>query len=566
MTVRTQRYATPRNYLTMAAVISLLVVAIGVVTAYLFSSSLSTQTELERTNLLSQQSSGFTTYIQERAANYEQVLLSAAGLIKVHNLDNITATDWTTLITSLQLRRLHPELLSMGLVKGTVLTYAEVFEEGRPANLGYDFASEPIRLQTIELARDNAQTTVTPPVVLRTDAQSANDTAPYSLIFFYPIYRTIEIPSTLEDRRAAISGYVYVSVRLQDMMKARQNVLDDTEAIFRLNDVSASNAPVLYQYQASGHRPLVGDSGLSANFSIFNRQWRSEMRLSRPTEQSILGPLGVFLLGAATSMGIGGLIFWLLVRRLQRLHLSHEADIQRTKDELLALASHQLRTPATGVRQYLSMLQLGYFGRLPRDQLEVLVKAQSANDRQLEIIDQLLYVAKADADQNLTDPESLDLVGLARRVMEDQSATAGEKQIEVKLIAPKKVTCVVDARFTHMILENLLSNAIKYSQPGSPVEIRVQPTQNDVSITITDQGVGIAESDLPKLFAKFTRLDNPLSRTEGGSGLGLFLAESLAAAQGGRLEVMSTLGQGSAFKLILPLPVMSNRNVTGLTD
>jgi CHASE1-domain containing sensor protein len=167
----------------MAAVISLLVVAIGVVTAYLFSSSLSTQAELERTNLLSQQSSGFTTYIQERAANYEQVLLSAAGLIKVHNLDNITATDWTTLITSLQLRRLHPELLSMGLVKGTVLTYAEVFEEGRPANLGYDFASEPIRLQTIELARDNAQTTVTPPVVLRTDAQSANDTAPYHCMF-----------------------------------------------------------------------------------------------------------------------------------------------------------------------------------------------------------------------------------------------------------------------------------------------------------------------------------------------------------------------------------------------
>lgn len=558
---RAQRYTTPQNYLAMAAVISLLVVAAGVITAYVISSSLSTQVETEQSNLRSQQSEALTTYVQERAAGYEQLLLAGAGLIKVHGFDDTTSEDWSTLIGSLQLRRLHPELLSMGLVRGTVVTYSEVFEPRQQANIGYDFADEPIRLQTLELARDTAQTTVTPPIVLRADADKTEAKSLYSLIFFYPLYQSPDTPSTIEDRRLTVSGYVYISVRLQDMMQARQNVIDTLGATYQLQDISSSDTPELYAYQANNYRPQIGDTGKVADFTIFNRQWRSEMHLSRPSEQTVLGPLGVFLLGAATSMGIGGLIFGLLARRLQRLHRSHEADIQRTKDELLALASHQLRTPATGVRQYLSMLQLGYFGSLPDAQSEVISKAQAANDRQLEIIDKLLYVAKADADQNLPDPEPLDLALLTRHVVEDQSAAAGDKGLSVVVKAPPSMPCVADARYVEMILDNLLSNAIKYSNPDSVVLIEVTKSEDKLSVTVTDHGVGIAESDLPKLFSKFSRINNPLSRSEGGSGLGLFLAQHLAAAQGGSLKVVSEIGQGSSFKLELPSKITNQPRV-----
>ncbi len=566
LTARAQRYTTPQNYLTMAAVISLLVVAAGVVTAYVFSSNLSTQAEIERTNLRTQQSEALTTYIQERAASYEQILLSASGLVKVSGLDNLSAEDWTVMVSSLQMRRLHPELLSMGLVKNSTVTYSEVFDDSKQANVGFNLADEPVRFQTLELARDKAQTTVTPPIILRADANQPADDRPNSLIFFYPLYQSVDTPQTIEERRAMVTGYVYVSVRLQDMMKARQNVLDSIKATYQLKDITTPDIPSLYGYYPDEFQSQVGDTGLVADFAVFNRQWRSEIHLSRPSEQSVLGPLGVFLLGAATSMGIGALIFGMLARRMQRLHRSHEDDIQRTKDELLALASHQLRTPATGVRQYLSMLQLGYFGDLRNDQTEIITKAQSANDRQLEIIDQLLYVAKADADQNLTDPEQLNLAELTRRVVEDQAAAATGKKLTVSIKAPKILNCIADARYTRMILENLLSNAIKYSEIGSPINVIVSKGIDHATVSVTDQGVGIAMADLPKIFSKFTRLDNPLSRSEGGSGLGLFLADRLAIAQGGSLHVESKLGQGSSFRLILPLRVISNRIVSEPTE
>ncbi|QQR52379.1 CHASE domain-containing protein [bacterium] len=297
LTARAQRYTTPQNYLTMAAVISLLVVAAGVVTAYVFSSNLSTQAEIERTNLRTQQSEALTTYIQERAASYEQILLSASGLVKVSGLDNLSAEDWTVMVSSLQMRRLHPELLSMGLVKNSTVTYSEVFDDSKQANVGFNLADEPVRFQTLELARDKAQTTVTPPIILRADANQPADDRPNSLIFFYPLYQSVDTPQTIEERRAMVTGYVYVSVRLQDMMKARQNVLDSIKATYQLKDITTPDIPSLYGYYPDEFQSQVGDTGLVADFAVFNRQWRSEIHLSRPSEQSVLGPLGVFLLG-----------------------------------------------------------------------------------------------------------------------------------------------------------------------------------------------------------------------------------------------------------------------------
>lgn len=245
----------------------------------------------------------------------------------------------------------------------------------------------------------------------------------------------------------------------------------------------------------------------------------------------------------------------------------HEAALQRTKDELLALASHQLRTPASGVKQYLGMLHQGYFGDLTEEQSVIANKAYIANDRQLEIIDQLLHVAKADAGQLLLRIENIDVVELVQGIIDSYTDKANEKGIKVRLkSASKKINCEVDDRYVHMIIENIMSNAIKYSYPASKINVRIESDGTDIVVEVEDYGVGIAEEDMGKLFQKFTRIENPLSRIEGGSGLGLFLADKIARAHHGEITISSSLGEGFTATLGLPRKSKLQKNVIQLTE
>lgn len=103
-----------------------------------------------------------------------------------------------------------------------------------------------------------------------------------------------------------------------------------------------------------------------------------------------------------------------------------------------------------------------------------------------------------------------------------------------------------------MVVENLISNAIKYSYPKHSVRISLHEDEGRVSLDVKDEGVGIAKEDVHRLFNKFDRIPNPLSYSEGGSGLGLFLARQLALAHGGDIEVESEEDKGSTFTLTLP--------------
>jgi signal transduction histidine kinase len=103
-----------------------------------------------------------------------------------------------------------------------------------------------------------------------------------------------------------------------------------------------------------------------------------------------------------------------------------------------------------------------------------------------------------------------------------------------------------------MIVENIISNAIKYSYEGGTVSINIATKGRKLIFSVTDQGVGIREKDIPLLFQKFTRIDNELSRRVGGSGIGLYLAQELAKAHGGEITVDTTARKGATFTLTIP--------------
>lgn len=223
------------------------------------------------------------------------------------------------------------------------------------------------------------------------------------------------------------------------------------------------------------------------------------------------------------------------------------------KDEFISLASHQLRTPATVVKQYVGMLQTGFAGQLTKAQLEMLGVAYKNNERQLEIIEDLLRVAKVDAGKVYLDKSSCDVVGQVEEAINGQAILFENRGQSVVFNKPDtQMIASVDPKLMLMVLENILDNAGKYSEDGKSVTITTHQNEKHTIITIKDQGVGIRKSDQTKLFKKFSRIDNPLSASVKGTGLGLYWAKKVLDLHDGSIKVTSKLSAGSIFEIITP--------------
>ena len=228
--------------------------------------------------------------------------------------------------------------------------------------------------------------------------------------------------------------------------------------------------------------------------------------------------------------------------------------LNSAKDEFVSLASHQLRTPATVVKQYAAMLNQGYVGELSKEQKDMVDVVYKSNERQLEIIEDLLRVARVDDGKVYLEKSACNVVQQLEEVIAKQAILFRTRGQTVVLHKPRKqMIAFMDQKLMLMVLENLIDNAGKYSKPGSQITIDLE--QNDIytTVSIKDTGVGISKSDLQKLFQKFSRIDNPLSVSVGGTGLGLYWAKKILDLHEGAIEVTSTLHKGSTFSVKMPI-------------
>jgi PAS domain S-box-containing protein len=240
-----------------------------------------------------------------------------------------------------------------------------------------------------------------------------------------------------------------------------------------------------------------------------------------------------------------------VILRAQRQQL---VDLNNSKDEFISVASHQLRTPATGVKQYIGMLLQGYCGKLTRDQRAFLEVAYESNERELQIIDNLLKVAQVDAGKVVLAKTKVDITALISKVLQDQASTFEARQQQVEFIKPRShVMAHADSHHLFMVLENIVDNASKYSPEGKTIIIRLMADHRQVRIAVEDHGVGIAEEDIQRLFQKFSRIDNPLSTQVGGTGIGLYWAKRIIDLHGGTIDVVSKASHGSIFTITIPM-------------
>lgn len=232
--------------------------------------------------------------------------------------------------------------------------------------------------------------------------------------------------------------------------------------------------------------------------------------------------------------------------------ISAEYEIDQLKSEFISIASHQLRTPATAVKNFIGLLREGFAGKLTEEQKTLIEQAYVSNEHQLDIVNNLLYVARADSDEVKLKLAEIDLVALTQECVNEQKQIIATRKQKITVTTPKTLRLTVDRQFVHMLIENLLTNATKYSPDGGKISVKISDRGKNAILSVIDNGVGIAAEDQPKLFQRFIRIENDLSTLRGGSGIGLYLAKRITDLHHGKIKVVSRLGRGSTFIVTLP--------------
>lgn len=224
------------------------------------------------------------------------------------------------------------------------------------------------------------------------------------------------------------------------------------------------------------------------------------------------------------------------------------------KDEFVSIASHQLRMPATGVKQYIGLLLQGYAGELSDAQLTILRAAYDSNERQLDIISNLLSTSRLDAGKVQPHKKVCDLVNLTQQVVSElQEKFQDRKQLVTFSYKTSPVNIFVDERLILMVIENLLDNASKYSPDGKEIEVTLVAKGAEAILSVRDHGYGIPKADQMKLFKKFSRIENSLTENISGTGLGLYWAKKVVDLHDGDIKLKSSTKNGSVFTVTLPL-------------
>lgn len=430
----------------------------------------------------------------------------------------------------------------------TSILYLEPQNKDNNAAIGFDMYSEETRKEAMTRAAETGDIAISKPVKLVQDYEK-NSLEP-GVLMFMAVYKNKNNPKNLQN----VKGFVYLPLRVRDtigqtIVNNKNNIeyavlSKDNQVLYSTDDFqNQKNQINNYEYQASINLPdqttwqLVGLGG--------------------PSTLSLYGqykPYINFFLSLAISSLIVAAVYLYLTNRFVQLKRKEQEGIQAAKEELVALASHQLRTPATGVKQYLGMLIEGYLGKLTKEQKKLAKKAYDSNERQLEIINEILVIARADAGQLKINKINFDMNRLILTAVSDHKKEAAKKNINIAVQLPvNRTNITADKGYIRMVLDNLINNAIKYSPDGAAVNIKLENIMDNCIVTVEDNGVGIAKKDWPDLFKKFSRIPNELSAKVAGTGIGLYLAKKLINLHGGKLLLeYSEPSKGSVFKIILP--------------
>lgn len=235
--------------------------------------------------------------------------------------------------------------------------------------------------------------------------------------------------------------------------------------------------------------------------------------------------------------------------------------LDNAKSEFISIASHQLRTPLTAIKGFVSLLLEGSYGKVEAKQEDVLNKVYTSNDRLINLVEDLLNISRIESGRMEFKLAPTRIEDLCQEVADTLMMKAKGRKLYLDYQLPKVALpeLMIDGTKVREVISNMVDNAVKYTEKGG-VSMRIEKTDDVVRVIVSDTGIGIPKEELPYLFSKFSRGKDTARLNTGGTGLGLYVGKAMIEQNGGRIWAESD-GAGRGSRFIIELPVAQDKEL-----
>lgn len=255
----------------------------------------------------------------------------------------------------------------------------------------------------------------------------------------------------------------------------------------------------------------------------------------------------------------------MLIEEQSHIVLEENDELERTlsnQEKFFSFISHEFKTPLTVTMSAVQAIELICKNELSDIAKKYIKKIYQSSLQQVRLVNNLLDITRADAGYLKVNKKNMDIVRMTKLIIKSILVYANEKNVNIECSSSsKEIYLGIDDEKYERILLNLLSNAIKFSPIKGNIYVDIEENDGLVSITVKDEGPGIPEDKQKVIFERFGQVNNSLTRESEGTGIGLYIVNLLVNALSGEIKLESKLGQGSAFKVILPIEIVEEEDI-----
>ncbi|MBC8051960.1 MAG: CHASE domain-containing protein [Sphingobacteriaceae bacterium] len=417
--------------------------------------------------------------------------------------------------------------------------YIEPFNKRNERAIGFDLYSEARRRDAIKRAITTREPSITRKIKLRQETHA--DVQP-GFLMFLPIFS--------DTSHTRVAGFVANVFRTHDLMGALLNRYSEVD--LQLYDgTTLSEKHLIYEktINSSSYNRLKGPLVFDTTLVVAGLPWRLIVSPNENFGSTIERQQPFLILAVGVILSV--LLFVVSYNNIRRkgrigVELQKTLALEKKKDEFISIASHELKTPLTSIKASIQLLERADLKE--RDKF-MLAKAGNNVDKLQALIGDLLDISKIQAGQLQLNKEDFKLSALIRDCIESVGHIYSSHKIEILNIIPDLIYHGDKFRL-EQALNNLFINAIKYSPGSEKVFVDMGLSQGIIKIKIIDEGIGISEQNIKKIFDRFFRAEE-LSPVISGLGIGLHISNEIIKRHGGSITVTSELNQGSIFTIIL---------------
>ncbi len=583
----------------MLIIIPFLVLVICLIITYFFWNNANTTRYNDLRSYLEYRTRDIAVSINNRVNDYEQTLRATRGLFDVST--KVNRTKFRTFFNALHLSKNFPGIQGVGFsliippaflqeyINGihkegfpdykiwpegkrdiyTTITYLEPFKALNLRAFGYDMFTEPVRRKAMETARDSNETAISGKVKLVQETGKAEQSG---FLIYLPVYKSGAAVTTINDKRKYIIGWVYSPFRMDNFIEGLfgEHAADLDVEIYDGNNISNKTKMYISKpHLAKLSEPLV----VSHEIDFSGHVWTVLVRSTPQLEARIgINPARIILIVGFCLSLLLSIITWLLVnKRMRTIKANTERNmaeekikisnkgllkLNAEKDKFFSIIAHDLKSPFSG---FLNLTELMADSTEKYSLAEFAEYSKTLNEaaRHLyKLLENLLEWAQMQKGSISFLPKEFNLSTIALQNIEIISQRALQKKITIINEIPDSEIVYADEKMIGTVLRNLISNAVKFTRTGGRIIAKSERTFNrTLTVSVADNGVGIPENDLARLFKIEEKVSSRGTEDEPSTGLGLILCKEFVEKNGGKIWVESKEGVGSTFYFTLPVKI-----------